>query len=62
MIINFNDQWIYETMSVELTLLLATVLHYFHIFTFHTEHYWICIFGIMIIESAVKQFKEWWRK
>lgn len=51
----------FSLMSIEITLVLATVLHYFHIFTFHTVHYWICILAIMMLEDLGQKIKEWWR-
>lgn len=33
-----------------LTLGFATFLHYFNIFTFHTEHYWTLLFILSSLE------------
>jgi len=44
--------------DVFLVLGLATFLHYFGIFTFHTQHYW----SLLFLLAAVDFFFETWRK
>ena len=44
--------------DVFLVLGLATFLHYFGIFTFHTQHYW----SLLFLLAAVDFFFESWRK
>lgn len=35
-----------------LTLAIASILHYFDIFTFHSEHYW----SVLLLEWALTVF------
>lgn len=39
-----------------LTLAIASVLHYFDVFTFHTCHYWSCIFLVLVVSAVIKRF------
>ena len=45
------------TVALTLTLGIATFLHYFNIFTFHSCHYWALFFFMVIICSFINWIK-----
>lgn len=40
------------------TLAIATFLHYFGIFTFHTGHYWACLFIELLCCGTVSKSQK----
>ena len=40
-----------------ITLAVATILHYFEIFTFHAAHYWACFFAEWCFWRVIKKVK-----
>lgn len=41
------------------TLALASILHYFDIFTFHTAHYWSVLLMEIVIYGIIEKIKRY---